>query len=151
MAPAPYTVEELRAANPPGTLYRYKVEAAGQPVRISVIEFMSGTSAESAEVKDLVLDEAGKPVAAPKVERTPWEELRRHGEFPRAASSVEPGTVEVPAGKFEAKVYTVNAPNGDTLRFYFANSFAGPPVLFYQERGGARLMTSTLLERKSGG
>jgi hypothetical protein len=37
------------------------------------------------------------------------------------------------------------------MRFYFANGYAGPPVLFYKERAGVRLMTSTLIERKSGG
>jgi hypothetical protein len=47
-------------------------------------------------------------------------------------------------------VYTVRAPDGETSKLYFAKSHAGPPVLFYTERAGARLMTMTLIERKAG-
>jgi hypothetical protein len=150
MAPTPYSAEEIRDANRPGTIYRYKVETSGKPVELKVLEFTLGTSAESAEVKDQSLDEAGQAKSPAKIERASWEELRRHAEFPRAGLKVEPGAIEVPAGKFEAMVYTVSAPNGDTMRFYFAKSYAGPPVLFYKERGGARLVTSTLIERRAG-
>ncbi|HMJ56118.1 MAG TPA: hypothetical protein VK540_28825 [Polyangiaceae bacterium] len=151
MAPPPYTAEQIRAANPPGTVYRYKVETAGQPMQIRVMEFTSGGSAEKAEVRNRLLDEGGRETTPPSVDRAAWDELRRHGEFPQSALTVHPGTIEVPAGKFEVMVYTVQAPDGDTMRFYFANGYAGPPVLFYKERAGVRLMTSTLIERKSGG
>lgn len=149
MAPAPYSSEELRAANKPGTMYRYKVEAPGQPVMINVMEFVA-TTAEGADIRDRILDESGKEKEPPKVDHAAWDELRRHGEFPRAALTVEPGSIEVPAGKFETMIYTVKAPNGETARFYFAKSHAGPPVLFYKERGGVRLMSSTLIERRAG-
>ncbi|HMI87912.1 MAG TPA: hypothetical protein VK550_27705 [Polyangiaceae bacterium] len=151
MAPTPYTAEQLRDANRPGTVYRYKIEAAGEPTVIKVMKFTSGGSAESAEVKDESLDQAGQPMAPATVEHTPWEDLRRHGEFPRAALAVQPGSIEVPAGKFEVMVYTVTAPNGEVGKFYFAKSYAGPPVLLSKERAGTRLMTMTLIERKSGG
>jgi hypothetical protein len=150
MAPTPYTVEQLRDGNRPGTTYRYRMETAGEPIRIEVMEFMSGTSADMAEVKSETLDESGKAKSPPTVDRSPWEKIRRHAEFPRAALTVEAGSVEVPAGKFDAMVYTVRAPDGETSKFYFAKSYAGPPVLLYTERAGARLMTMTLIERKSG-
>jgi hypothetical protein len=149
MAPAPYSSEELRAANKPGTVYRYKVEAQGQPTLISVMEFVAATP-EGADIRGRLLDESGKEKEPAKVEHAAWDELRRHGEFPRAALKVEPGSVDVPAGKFETMIYTVQAPNGEIARFYFAKSYAGPPVFFYKERGGVRLMTSTLIERKPG-
>ena len=150
MAPTPYSIDQIRAANRPGTVYRYKFETAGEPPQIKVMEFTSGTSAESAEIKSVTLDEAGRAKSAPELERSPWEQIRRHAEFPRAAVRVEPGSIEVPAGKFDAMVYTVSAPNGETSKFYFAKSYAGPPVLMVKERGGTRLMTMTLIERKSG-
>ena len=150
MAPTPYSADEIRDANRPGTIYRYKVETSGKPVELQVLEFTRGTSPESAEVKEQSFDQAGQAKSPAKIERAPWEELRRHAEFPRDGLKVEPGSIEVPAGKFEVMVYTVSAPNGDTMRFYFAKSYAGPPVLFYKERGEARLMTSTLMERKAG-
>ena len=151
MAATPYSAEQIRAANRPGTVYRYKVETSGEPAQIKVMEFTSGTSADSAEVKSQTLDESGKAKGPSSLEHTPWEELRRHAEFPRAAVSVEPGSIDVPAGKFDAMVYTVSAPNGETAKFYFAKSYAGPPVLLYKEKAGVRMMTMTLLERKSGG
>jgi len=150
MAPTPYTTEQLREGNRPGTMYRYKMETAGKPAQIEVMEFMSGSSADMAQVKSETLDESGKAKSPPTVERSPWEEIRRHAEFPRAALTVEAGSVEVPAGKFDAMVYTVRAPDGETSKFYFAKSYAGPPVLLYTERAGARLMTMTLIERKPG-
>lgn len=151
MAPTPYSAEEIRAANKPGTTYRYKVESPGEPTTIKVLEFVGGT-AEGGDLKARVLDESGKEKEPAKVEHVSWEELRRHAEFPRASLTVEPGgAIEVPAGKFDATVYAVKAPNGETTKFYFAKSYAGPPVLFFKERNGKRVMTSTLIERKSGG
>jgi hypothetical protein len=44
----------------------------------------------------------------------------------------------------------VTGPNGETAKFYFAKSYAGPPVMMMKERAGARLMTMTLLERRAG-
>jgi hypothetical protein len=150
MAPAPYTAEQIRDANRPGTIYRFKVEASGEPAQVKVLEFTAGTSAEGAEVKNEMFDEAGKVKGPAKVERASWAEVRKHGEFPRDAVKVEPGSIEVPAGKFDATIYTLNLPNGETMRFYFAKSYAGPPVLSYKERGGVRLFTSTLIERREG-
>jgi hypothetical protein len=152
MAPAPYTAEQIRAANPPGTVYRYKVEGPGRPAQIRVMQFTNGSSPEKAEVRNEVYDEAGKGTSPPSIDRADWDELRKHGEFPQAAlAGVEPGTIEVPAGKFEVTVYTVQAPDGATMRFYFAKNFAGPPVLVTREQSGVRQMTSTLIERKGGG
>jgi hypothetical protein len=150
MAPTPYSTEQLRASNRPGTLYRYKLETAGEAAQIKIMEFTSGTSAESAELTNQVLDEGGKAKSPSTVERSSWEEIRRHAEFPRAGLTVEAGSVEVPAGKFDVAIYTLSAPNGETSKFYFAKSYAGPPVLLFKERAGTRLMTMTLLERKSG-
>jgi hypothetical protein len=152
MAPAPYTADQIRAANPPGTVYRYKVEGPGRPAQIRVMQFTNGGSPEKAEVRNEVYDEAGQATSPPSIDRADWDELRKHGEFPQSAlTSVEPGTIDVPAGKFDVTIYTVKAPDGATMRFYFAKNFAGPPVLFYREQSGVRAMTSTLIERKGGG
>ena len=149
MAPAPYSAEQLRDANRPGTLYRFKVEASGEPTQVSVMELTTGTSAEDAEVKNEIFDEAGQSKGPAKIDRKSWAELRKRGEFPRDVVSVEPGNIEVPAGKFDATIYTVHLPNSEVMRFYFAKSYAGPPVLSYTERAGVRLFTSTLLERRA--
>jgi hypothetical protein len=150
MAPTPYSVDEIRAGNQMGTFYRYQLEKAGEPLRIKVLQFKAVT-AETAEVQSLELDEEGREVRPAKIDKSTWDEIRRHAEFPRASLSIETGTIEVPAGKFDVDVYTVRTPKGDTMRFYFSKSYAGPPVLFSAERGGLRVMTQTLLERKAGG
>jgi hypothetical protein len=152
MAPAPYSAEQIRAANPPGTLYRFKVEGPGRPTQIRVMQFTNGSSAESAEVRNEVLDQAGQLISPPSIDRAAWDDLRKHGEFPQSAvKAVEPGTIEVPAGKFDVTTYTVKMPDGATMQFHFAKNYAGPPVLFYREEGGKRVMTSTLIERQSTG
>jgi hypothetical protein len=152
MAPAPYTAEQIRAANPPGTVYRYRVEGPGRPAQIRVMQFTSGSSPEKAEVRNEVLDETGRPQGPPSIDRADWDQLRKHGEFPQSAlRAMEPGTIDTPAGKFDVTIYTVKAPDGAIMRFYFAKSFAGPPVVFYREEAGRRVMTSTLVERQSGG
>ena len=149
MAPAPYSAEQIRDANKAGTLYRFKVEATGEPTQVRVLEFTPGTSAEAAEVKNEIFDEGGQSKGPAKVERATWTDVRKHGEFPRDVVQVEPGTIEVPAGKFDATIYTVHGPNNEVMRFYFAKTYAGPPVLSYKERAGVRLYTSTLLERRT--
>jgi len=149
MAPTPYSSDEIRAANRPGTIYRYKVEKAGEPSRIEVLQIKTA-SADTVELETQELDEAGKALQPARVDKATWEELRRHAEFPRASLAVEVGVVDVPAGKFDVNVYTVRTPNGDTMRFHFAKSYAGPPVLFWTERGATRVMTQTLIERRSG-
>jgi hypothetical protein len=150
MAPTPYTADEIRASNGPGTVYRYKVEASGEPTRLVVMEFTAGTSLESAEVRNESLDESGHATSPAKLVRMGWDELRRHAEFPRAGLTVEAGSIDVPAGKFDVMLYTVRGPEGETNRFYFAKSFAGPPVFLVTERGGVRVRSQALLERKAG-
>ena len=153
-APAPYTAEQIRAANPPGTVYRYKEEGPGLPsqIRIRVMQFTNGSSPEKAEVRNEVFDEAGQAQSPPRIDRADWDELRKHGEFPQSAlTAIEPGIIEVPAGKFDVTIYTVKAPDGTTMRFYFAKNFAGPPVFFYRKLPHAGVVTSTLIERKSPG
>jgi hypothetical protein len=47
-------------------------------------------------------------------------------------------------------VYTVRSPAGKVERFCFARDMPGPPVMFSTEKDGARVMTSTLIEYRSG-
>jgi hypothetical protein len=142
-APYPYTAEQIRAASPVGRVIPFKIELQGQRPKVHVIEFVAA-DADGAEIESSDRDANGKPVGEVKRTRAKWAELVKHAEFPRAATAVEDGVADTPAGKFPSKIYKVKS--GDELStFYFAADRPGPPVLFFTERAGERVMTSTLL------
>jgi len=143
LAPLPFTAEQIRAASPAGRVVRLRVEAAGKPTSIVVMTFVASDE-HGAEVESTTLDEHGAPLGAPARQRATWDELRNHAAFPAAATQIEDGVADTPAGRFPSKIYTVT--RGDNVsRFYFAVDRAGPPVLFYSDVAGARAVTTTLL------
>ena len=143
IAPLPYTGEQIRVANPAGTVIPFRVEEAGKPTTIQVLRFVS-VDEQGADVEVSLRDETGAPIGDPKRNRATWDELRRHAAFPSAATTIEDGTADTPAGTFASKIYTVKR-NGAVERFYFAVDRPGPPVLFTTEQDGKRVKTSTLL------
>jgi hypothetical protein len=86
----------------------------------------------------------GKITEQPKIEHATWEQLRGHASFPLAATTIETGVADTPAGQFRARIYTVRK-GDDVSRFYFADERPGPPVLFYTEKAGVRAITSVLV------
>src|SRR5262249_4150975 len=79
-----------------------------------------------------------------------WEELRKHAEFPAAATTLDDATTTTPAGTFACKRYVVR--DGDEVStFYFAPSLPGPPVLFFTDKNGTRVMTSTMISSSTTG
>lgn len=139
MFPTPFTAAQIRDATKPGRTYRFRVEADGKPPGERVITFAK-------------VDEAGAEVStngAPP-ERTTWEELRKHAEFPKPVVSTREEKITVPAGTFDCVVYVVQGVPGEVRTFYFAKTLPGAPVLFFTEKDGKRLMTSTLVEHRSG-
>lgn len=55
-----------------------------------------------------------------------------------------------PAGTFDCVVYVVQGTPGEVRTFYFAKTLPGAPVLFFTEKDGKRVMTSTLVDHKPG-
>ncbi len=143
MAPTPYTAEQIRAACPAGTVFTFRREIAGAPASLLVLRFVNVDEA-GADVESLARDDDGKNTGQPKIEHATWEQLRGHASFPLAATTIETGVADTPAGQFRARIYTVR--KGDEVsRFYFADERPGPPVLFYTEKAGVRAVTSTLV------
>ncbi len=151
LAPLPYTAAQIRAASPAGRIVRLRVEAPGKPTSVLVTTFATSDE-HGADIESTVLDEHGTPRGAPERQRATWDELRNHAAFPAAATRIEDGVADTPAGQFPSKIYTVT--RGDQVsRFYFAVDRAGPPVLFHTDVAGVRTLTSTLLandERPTG-
>ncbi len=143
-APTPYTAEQIRKATAVGRTYEFRTEVAGAPSRRLVIAFTNVSDAE-AETKNSLLDEQGKELAPPKISHAAWDELRRHAEFPRAATVIANEKIAVPAGTFDCVRYTVTEGPGDVSKFYFAKQMPGPPVLFMTDKQGTRVMTTTLI------
>lgn len=142
-APMPYTAEQIRAASPVGRVIVFRVEVPGAPPTIQVLTFVASDD-QGAEIESAERDDKGNPVGSPKRARATWEELRRHAAFPRAATTIDEGVADTPAGKFPSKIYVVK--RGDEVtRLYFAVDRPGPPVLFHTDKNGQRTMTSTLI------
>ncbi|WP_394830683.1 hypothetical protein LVJ94_29665 [Pendulispora rubella] len=147
-APIPYTAEQIRDACPPGSTRIFRIEEVGQPVLRNIIRFVAATP-EEAEIEIAVTDESGLEAEPTKRERVPWEKLRQHAAFPRARTTITDETVATPAGTFAVKMYVVQGDGDQVKRFAFAKSLPGPPVMYATDKGGIRVMTSTLVSTES--
>ena len=137
--PSPYTAEQLRDASKPGRTWTWRVESLGKPT----VESSASFGALDAEGVELVSDATTK--------RITWEELRRHAEFPRDAVITREETVTLPAGTYDCIVYVVTDPTArEITSYYFAKDLPGAPVYFYSEKGGTRVLTSTLIKYDAG-
>jgi hypothetical protein len=98
-----------------------------------------------------VLDESGAELSSEAPAHATWDELRQHALFPAASVRMHDEQITVPAGSYACVVYTVSdAAEGTVTTFYFARDLPGAPVLFYQEAGGRRVSTTTLLSHDPG-
>jgi hypothetical protein len=137
--PAPFTWEEIRAATPAGRTYRYQVEVPGKPPRERLVTFVS-VDADGGE-----LFAGGED---PK--RFAWASLQNDAEFPQDRVTTREETVKIPAGKFDCMVYEVRVGDGEVTTYYFARRLPGAPVLYFTERAGKRVKTTTLLQHIPG-
>jgi hypothetical protein len=147
-APTPYTADEIRAACPEGRVNVFRVEAKGQ-VQTLTFKFLK-CDEKGAEIETSSVMEDGTPGGSNKRTST-WKELQAHGSYPEKDTKVTEETVEVPAGKFECKVYAVTQNTGGKQvkrTMYFDKAVAGPPVKFVQEVDGQAVMTMALVELK---
>lgn len=143
-APAPFTAEEIRAANGPGRVLRHRIEAPGRPTVIQEFRWIEADD-DWGTREGRVFDEAGAPKGEPKRSRTAWLELQAHASFPAAKTSIEETTVELPAGTFDCALYTVT--EGATVRkFWFAKALPGMPAKMEIRDGEELRMRMELVE-----
>lgn len=151
-APFPYTVDQIRGASKKGRRIELRMETAGKPTVHRVLEF-TASDEQGGEITATVLDEGGKKIDGPKASRSTWAELQKHAEFPRAAATITEAKITVPAGTFDCLVYRVTEGAGADAAittYHFAKSLPGPPILFFTDQGGKRVMTVTMLANKPG-
>lgn len=140
--PTPYTAEAIRAANPPGTRLRMRVETYGRPAVLRETAFIAGDETR-ATMEGRLLAATGEAIAPVTTSTATWTELRDHAAFPAAAASRERTTVDVAAGSFEAWRYDVRgdeAGAGTTTSYWFADDRPGPPVLVEQRDATGRIL-----------
>jgi hypothetical protein len=137
--PAPFTGEQIRDATKPGRTYRYRVEEPGKSPREHTIKFAK-------------VDEAGAEISTDggPTRRMGWTMLQKHAEFPKDRVTTREVIKKTPAGKFECVVYMVKGDDGEVSHYYFAKELPGAPIVYYTEKDGKRIRTTTLVEHDPG-
>lgn len=145
IAPRPFTAAEIRDANPAGTVLVFRLSPQGQPEMRQRFEFHE-TDGEVVRMGGRTIDAAGAVLQSEPAAPVSWVELRDHATFPADATVLDEVQVEVPAGAFRCKRYTVTRPDGQVEVFHFADDRPGPPVLMTIAAGGAEVFRMELLE-----
>jgi hypothetical protein len=137
--PPPFTADQIRDATKSGRKYRYRVEEPGKAPREHVITFSK-------------VDEAGCEISSDggPARRMGWNMLQKHAEFPKDRVTTREVIKKTPAGKFECIVFTVKGDDGEISHYYFAKELPGAPIVYYTEKDGKRIRTTTLLEHDPG-
>ena len=148
-APTPFTAEEIRKACAEGRTDTYRIEIRSEKPAKYTIKFLK-CDAEGAEVESTNTLEDG--TSKTTKDRQAWIDFQAHASFPEVDTKITEETVEVPAGKFECWLYTVQKREGDaaTIRMHFAKKLPGPPVKMTSEEAGKVVFTMTLLEHQDG-
>ena len=135
-APTPYTAEQIRDANPTGTVRVYRIQQSGQPTVVQTMTFLRSDEA-GARVESSMTTEGGEPFGLTTTTEAGWEELRNHAAFLMEITQRKRAECTVSAGRVECWLYTVAGEERGvpTLnRFWFALEMPGPPVLMEIER-----------------
>jgi hypothetical protein len=149
MAPTPYTAAQIREASPKGRTLEFCVVEKGKAVRVRRMVFVEVSEREATVEStwldyDHARDEVGKVLEAPSRSTAAWEGLRKHAEFPAAATQVSEAETTVPAGTFACRVYEVKGEGGAVQRFHFARELPGPPVLLETFEDGVIVFSMAL-------
>ena len=147
-APTPYTADQIRAANPVGTVLVYRIQQTGTPTVVRTMEFVRDDP-NGARITSLTVTEGGAPMDTPTDADALWTELRDHAVFPAARTVRSRRSCTVPGGSFECMLYTVTAEEEGipTLsRYWFALRRPGPPVLLETEKGGVVVFRMELMD-----
>jgi len=147
-APTPYTAEQIRLSNPPGTKTVYRITTAGSATVVQTTWFVTDDG-KATHLESETVDEAGNPVGEIERWAGPWTELRDHAKFPASHTVRKQGVVETEAGSYACHLYEVerdyqSAPAQN--RFWFDVEAAGSPVVYEIEQEGAIVFRMELIE-----
>lgn len=141
-ADTPYTADEIRDACPAGRKIVFRVVEKDRPEVRRVVEFVK-SDAGGADVRITETDPSGK-VLKTSESRSTWEELRSHAAFPKDRTTITHRMTVSPLGTLDVFVYKVKTDDDEVTTYHFAKKLPGPPVTHFTDRGGARVLTSTM-------
>lgn len=150
LADPPFTAEQIRDATKVDRTYRFLLHQGGQ--KIDVTMRFTQVTPDFATIERTVVDAEGKVLEQASEDST-WQQLVGHAAYPAAATQISDTTVEVPAGSFDAVLYTVTGEQQGTpvvSRVYFAKALPGAPVKTEIEAGGQVVFTMELVEHLTG-
>jgi hypothetical protein len=146
IAPPPFTVEQLRAGLPVGTVLSYSMQpgASGSYVQQYRVVAADATSVTMVSVK---IYSDGRTEESPPAP-TPWSELVSHAHFPADRTRIFNVQVTTYAGSFSTRAYEVTDPTGVVSTYYFALDQPGPPVLYTVKIDNKRSSMMSLMSRE---
>ena len=151
LAPSPFTAAMIRDATAAGTTYVFEqVDDRGRKTR-QRIEF-GDVDNDGCTITVQALTSDGAPVNNPLKSRTTWHALQSHASYAASATQITETEVTVPAGTFDAWLYTVDTNDEghrSIVRAYFAKSLPGAPVRHEVERDGRQVSLSVLIAHRS--
>jgi hypothetical protein len=149
-AGAPFTAEQIRDATLVGRTYRFALRQGEQDVQVTV-RFTKVTP-DQASMERTIVDAAGK-ILEQATEDTTWQQIVGHAAYPADATEITDATVEVPAGTFDAMLYTVSGEQEGkpvVSRMYFAKALPGAPVKTEIMVGDQVVFSMVLVEHVAG-
>jgi hypothetical protein len=144
----PYTAEQIRDANAPGTTLTFRIETTGADATFQTIRFLArGDGGARLETEQRSIDGASLG-PADRSEAT-WDELRDHALFPPERTRRTDTTREGPTGRHAGWLYTVESEFAGApaiTRYWFAAARPGPPVHMEVEQDGEIVFMMELVE-----
>lgn len=150
----PWTADEIKAAVKKGQTALLKMEqTVGTKTTTSYTKMeITAVTDEGYTSKTTTLDAEKKEVGTAKEKTEKWSEYMAKMKFTKSDTTVSEESIEVPAGKFDCKVYTQIKKQGKTdmtIKFYFPKDKAGIIAKVTGEGQGVKVV-QTLEEFKAG-
>ena len=135
MLPRPFSAEAIRQAWGEGlvVVLRNVTPEGVQLQRWTVVS----ADPEWVEIEFAMTDEAGVVQGEPTVQRSTWDDLAAHGDFPAATTRREKAVRATPLGELEGWLYTQDDATAESVsESFFAHDHAGAPVLMKVTQSG---------------
>lgn len=150
LARSPFTAEQIRDATPVGRAYRFAMRQGEQEAQVTV-RFVEVTP-DQATIERTIVAASGK-VLEQASETSTWQQIVGHAAYPADSTEITDATVEVPAGTFDAMLYTVTGEQDGkpvVSRMYFAKALPGAPVKTEITVGEQVIFSMVLVEHVAG-
>lgn len=135
MLPRPFSGEQIRQSWVEGLVVVLE-NTTPEGVQLQRWTVVS-TDEEGAEIEFAMTDADGVVQGEPAVQRSGWEELAAHGDFPAANTSREGVSRPTPIGALEGWLYTQTNEEADSVtESFFSDAHAGAPVLMKVTQSG---------------